>query len=202
MGYSQNNEEEVIINHFLGKTNGVFLDLGANDGVTLSNTRALFERGWKGALVDASPKAFERLKDLYRGVNGISVYHLALTSYDGMIMLKDSGKLIGENDIALVSTVHDHEVDRFKSAVRYNDVEVPCFTWDTFIKACPYKLFDFVSVDIEGCELDILPYMDLSITSLVCIEWNCKEEVKKEYDRILKDFRIIHSNQENLIYVR
>jgi hypothetical protein len=50
VSYSQNKEEEVILNYFNGHV-GTFVDLGANDGITFSNTRALAERGWKGVLI-------------------------------------------------------------------------------------------------------------------------------------------------------
>ena len=49
--YSQNNEEEIILNFFKEKK-GIFLDLGAYDGIGLSNTRALAEKGWKGVCVE------------------------------------------------------------------------------------------------------------------------------------------------------
>lgn len=52
--YSQNGEEyrlEYIFNH-IGETNRFFVDLGAWDGIHLSNTKIFEEKGWKGLLVD------------------------------------------------------------------------------------------------------------------------------------------------------
>ena len=43
--YSQNNEEQVILDYF-GNKIGNLLDIGANDGITLSNSRKLIELGW------------------------------------------------------------------------------------------------------------------------------------------------------------
>ena len=84
MKYSQNNEEEVILNYFDGKI-GTFLDVGANDGVTLSNTRALAERGWRGVLIEPSPKAFALLKENYKGKDGFYFYPFALGETNGEI---------------------------------------------------------------------------------------------------------------------
>lgn len=58
--YSQFNEEEIILN-FFGDRRGSFLDIGAWDGLEISNTRRLAELGWSGVLVEPCPSAFIRL---------------------------------------------------------------------------------------------------------------------------------------------
>ena len=60
MRYSQNNEQDIIMQYFIGNR-GTFLDIGANDGVTLSNTYALQQAGWGGVLVEPSEEAFNRI---------------------------------------------------------------------------------------------------------------------------------------------
>jgi len=202
--FSQNDEESTIIDYFRAKPTkaATFLDLGANDGVTLSNTRKLVQHGWHGVLVDASPKAFERLRLNCKGWEGLSCYHIALAAYDGKITLQESGELLSDKDVALVSSVNQSEVDRFKPAVRYESVVVPCFTWATFLEASPIKKFAMISMDIEGSELDVLPHMDLSYTQLLVIEWNGREDLRREYDKYLHGFKIIYTSGENLIYAR
>ena len=59
--YSQNNEQEFILNYFNGYK-GTFLDLGAYDGIELSNTRALMELGWLGMCFEPNPDIYLRLK--------------------------------------------------------------------------------------------------------------------------------------------
>lgn len=56
--YSQNGEQAVILEilNALGIENGHLVDLGAGDGYTLSNTRALLDNGWTGDLYDGDPK--------------------------------------------------------------------------------------------------------------------------------------------------
>lgn len=56
--YSQNGEQQVILETFeaLGIHKGHLVDLGAGDGYTMSNTRALLDRGWTGDLYDGDPK--------------------------------------------------------------------------------------------------------------------------------------------------
>ena len=76
MKYSQNDEENVVKNYFNGKI-GTFLDVGSNDGKTLSNTFALSLSGWRGVLVEPSPKAFSALRENYRGMKGFYFYNVS-----------------------------------------------------------------------------------------------------------------------------
>jgi len=52
--YSQNGEEyrlEFIFDN-IGETNRIFVDVGAWDGIHLSNTKLFSDKGWKGLLID------------------------------------------------------------------------------------------------------------------------------------------------------
>jgi FkbM family methyltransferase len=200
MNYSQNSEQDIILNYF-GDRKGTFLDLGANDGITLSNTRALADLGWTGVLVDASPKAFKKLQENYPNPDS-HLYNIALSHKNGVLKFKESGTLLNSGDVALVSSFHDSEIERFKSTVEYEEIEAKCLTWKAFMQGCPIKDFDFISMDIEGSELDVLPHMDLSNTAMICIEWNSKEDLKREYEKYLYGFKLIYTSAENLIYVR
>ena len=53
-GYSQQNEQSILSSVFanIGETTRFLVDLGAADGVWLSNTRYFIEQGWKGCLLD------------------------------------------------------------------------------------------------------------------------------------------------------
>lgn len=199
--YSQNLEEKIILEYFNGFT-GNFIDFGANDGKTFSNTRALAEHGWKGVLVEPSPKAYEKLKALYEGHKGFYTYPVAIGSHNGKAMLQESGPLCSSSDVGLVSTFHNSEMDRFKRTVQYQPVEVKVFKWKTFLNRLTLKEFDFVSMDVEGNELDILPDMDLSKVKCICLEWNGKPELKTEYEKYLDGFKLIYTSGENLIYAR
>lgn len=199
--FSQNEEEKYILQYFEGQT-GTFIDIGANDGVTLSNTRALSDLGWKGILVEPSPKAFERLKANYEGRTGFYFYPFAIGKHNGNDVLQESGTLLNAGDLGLVSTFEHSEMQRFKSVCTYEPVTVKTFKWKTFLNRVKYKTFDFISLDIEGQEMHVLPEMDLSKTRLVCIEWNSKPELKTEYDKYMEGFNVIYTSGENLIYAR
>jgi hypothetical protein len=85
---------------------------------------------------------------------------------------------------------------------QFNEIEVKCFRWKTFLNRLSVKEFDFISMDIEGMEVGLLKQMDLRATSCVCLEWNGKPEVKAEFDKLMVGFKIIYTSGENLIYAR
>lgn len=202
--YSQNKEQDYIIEYFNGKI-GTFIDIGANTGIELSNTRALAELGWKGVFIEPSPKAFERLKKNYEGLPGFYFYNVALSDHNGKAILQESGSLLSSSDIGLVSTFEASEMQRFKSITTYEPVTVKTYKWKTFYNRLRIKEFDFVSLDVEGHELKILPDMDLSKTSLLCIEHNGSEQRKKDYLYYTTPFglsNIIYESGENILIAR
>lgn len=211
--HSQNREEKFILEYF-GDFVGTFLDLGSNDGITLSNTYALSQKGWKGYLVEGSPKAFERLWDTYPAVSfgdkggymgndSIRLLNYVVGSHDGEIVLHESGELLGKGDVALVSSTKESEVKRWNSLnIPFNDVVVPCRTFKTLQKYMWDKIFHFVTIDIEGMEKEVVPQINFKElgTRMAIIEFNgTDEEFFTDYMNQF-GFKMIHKNGENLIF--
>ena len=202
--YSQNLEQNYILEYFKDKR-GTFIDIGANDGLTLSNTRALVELGWRGVFVEPSPMAFEMLKKNYEGLKGFYFYQVALGDHNGNAILQESSSLLTSADVGLVSTFEASEMQRFNKICTYEPVTVKMYKWKTFMNRLQVKTFDFISLDVEGFELHILPDMDLSKTSLVCIEHNGHPGKKRAYLECCAKYRIeniIYESGENLLIAR
>jgi|SRR6478609_4259307 len=205
--YSQNEEEKHILNYFNGKQSNSayfnFLDVGANDGVTLSNTRSLFDTGrWNGVLVEPSPSAFQKLKENYRAMAGMYLYNFALGTHNGEIDFYDSGTHLNKGDIGLLSTASEEDYNKWRGVTEFNKIKVKVFRYKTFLNRLKLKKFDFISCDAEGLDLDILRQIDLRETSCVCVEWNSKQDLKTEFDKLMIGFKIIYTSNENLIYAR
>lgn len=202
MNYSQNQEQEAILNHF-GDFKGSFIDIGANDGVTLSNTRALAELGWCGVLVEPSPQAFAKLKNLYSAEKKgcFYLYDFAIGTHNGSIKFFESGTHLNKGDVGLLSTSEQSEMTRFPG-MQYNEIEVKVFRWKTAMNRMSLRQFDFVNIDAEGLCLDIAMQMDFKEARCVCIEWNGDNNLKEAYSKIFEGFKIIYTSAENLIYAR
>lgn len=202
--HSQNDEEKFILEYF-GDFKGHLLDIGANDGKTLSNSFALVEIGWAGSFVEASPKAYGRLRGLH-GLGGrLQIINVAVGSYDGEIELNESGELLGTGDVALVSSTRQDEVDRWVSLnMPFNKVTVPVVTFETLLERCLYGLFDFLTIDIEGMEPEVVPQINFTElgVKMAIIEWNGKNA--DLYDGLLfsHGLKLIHTNAENRIYTK
>jgi len=66
--HSQFGEDGIIEEIFnrLKIKNGFFVEFGAADGVWLSNTRYLVEKGWSGVMIEPSQSTFDQLKANYK----------------------------------------------------------------------------------------------------------------------------------------
>ncbi len=180
---------------------GRFLDIGANDGKTLSNTYLLSQIGWCGTLVEPSPKAFKRLQALYSGREGFDLIEAAIGTEYGHIDFWESGEHLGNGDVSLLSTVHLHELARWTDE-SFQKIQVRCIDFDRLMAESMHKNFDLISIDIEGGEKDVvpqIPFRQLGV-KMAIIEFTGKDQ--KFFDSLMfKQGYLLHSkNAENLIY--
>lgn len=157
------------------KCEGVFVDIGANDGVTISNTCFLEkELGWSGVAVEPIPSVFETLK----ANRSCALVNGCVTTKSG------TGKFFevvgGPN---MLSTLAIHNIGLTarrlrKNAVRQNakirEIDVPCFTFEELSEKHGVRNIDFLSVDTEGGELEILKSIDFNRfpTKVISVENN------------------------------
>lgn len=225
--YSQNKEEQIILDYFNSSVNmrygmnalseqefaeyrktmipiSNFLDIGANDGKTLSNTRALAELNgrWGGILVEPSPIAFEALKRNYQGMNNFYFYPFALGALNKKVKMWDSGTHLKKGDHGLLSTMSERDYNKWRPSTEFKQIEVQCFRYKTFLNRVKIKRFDFISIDAEGMDLCILEQIDLRNTSCVCIEWNGNSDLKDKFSKLMIGFDILYTSGENLIFGR
>lgn len=212
--YSQNKEELFITEYFEGKK-GTVLDIGANDGKTFSNSLRLIELGWKAVLVEPSPSCVEKIKDLHKDNPGVAVLQYAIGTETGEAEFHESGKLDdpllnGADNKSLVSTLVESEKKRWSDEMQWEKFPVSVLNWPDFLKLIgftPEHKFDFITIDAEGVDIQILEQMDLTAlgTSMICVEYNCNNEMK---ERMIKHAsihglnNIVYQSGENIIITR
>lgn len=161
--HSQNNEEKAILEFFDGAS-GSFLDIGAFDGVAISNTLALAERGWRGVLIEPAPEPFARMARHYKQFPLCECVQAAVTA-DGRWC-----KFYYEAHRQWAGTVMDECLKAHQVQVDYSFM-VRTISPDEIRKQWPFP-FDFISVDAEWADFEIVSAADalLKDCKLLCIE--------------------------------
>lgn len=129
---------------------GRFLDVGAYDGETFSNTRLFVQWGWGGVLVEPAPRPLARLLEVYRATPDQHQVVQAVVSAAGgrdLVRFYDSG---GD----ALSTTEETHVAKWRLAVEkvgncfapYWTLQIPIWELVTLFPG-PYHL---VSIDTEG----------------------------------------------------
>jgi hypothetical protein len=157
--YSQNGEDLIIAQYF-GKYKGTLLSIGENNGVHLSNAKLFIDKGWAAALVEPSPSVAADLWTLH--------------------ILWDSGEHLKKGDRALLSTLNFEETKRWASAnVHFKEESVQTITFKDFMLQCRFSMFDYISIDAEGEDMNILQQIDLRGLGCkcLCIEHNSQKPI-------------------------
>jgi FkbM family methyltransferase len=194
--YSQNNEEFFIVNYLNGFI-GTFLDIGAN--LITSNTQRLAELGWSGVCVDASPIAYQKLVEHYKGNDKVRCLNCAVMPKTERVKFWDSN---GDG----ISTTSEKQMNEWKQNpnVDYKEIEVMGFSVSDFFSKAGYD-FDFISIDVEGINWEIfsrLPFEKLNNLKMICVEHAgmCDLMTKKINQYGFKEIKQAR-NPENMIFV-
>lgn len=201
---SQNRETEIALNYFKDRK-GTILDIGANTGYFLSNSYDLIQQDWACIAVEPSI-VFNDLIELHKGNKKVSCYNVAIAEKEGKLKFFESGAHIkGGTDKALVSTAIPKEMERW-SDVDFKEIEVDAITFSQLRKMHPKETFNYISLDVEGFEWQILKQIDLKEVGceLLCIEWNGNKELKNKFTNYCNKFGLkqIHQNAENILFAK
>ncbi|XP_033214287.1 uncharacterized protein LOC117171264 [Belonocnema kinseyi] len=190
-------QAEVIRQIFNYSRNGFFIECGAYDGETRSNTLNL-ERfyGWTGLLIEADPLNFAKMLMKKRKAY-LSPSCLSIKPYPqigSFLMANNIGRLHeppNSTDVKLKNNADVAHVGKH--------VEVQCFPLATYIFAFN-RTIDYLSLDIEGNEIDVLetiPFDSVDIKTL-SVEY-IHNERSRDYmiDLMKKNGYYVHSYVEH-----
>ena len=196
MNYSQNKEQGIVSDYFMGKP-GHLLSIGENDGETFSNSRHLLKNlNWSGLLIEPSPTAYAKLKTLYKENNLVKIKNVAIGKAEEWVDFYDMGEHVGNGDSSLLATMDINETKKWDCQFKH-----------TKVRAIPYEhindVYDFITIDAEGLDIEILKQIDLKHTYCLCIEWNNNIGNLALIRAIVPvQMREIYRSCENVIYVR
>lgn len=159
--YSQGGEDIYLANKFVNKEKGFYVDVGSFHPFRYSNTYWAYKRGWSGINIEPNRenfKFFEIMRSRDININcGISDIEGERKYYQ----FEESALNTFDCD-----TVKHYENTGHKQV--NNSVKVKLRRLDNILKENKVKRIDFLDIDVEGTEMDVLKSIDFSV-DIECI---------------------------------
>ncbi|MDP3071623.1 MAG: FkbM family methyltransferase [Opitutaceae bacterium] len=142
---------------FNGKRGGYFLDIGAHDGITISNTFILERKyAWKGICVEANPSSFSLLLKNREA----KCLNICLDSKNGEVEFALGDKLSG-----IVSSDTDNPDTSDFPKIRLQTRVIN----DILAEHNAPSVIDYLSIDVEGAEDRVLSGLDWKAYRFNCV---------------------------------
>tara|TARA_B100000767_G_C19751239_1_gene530888 strand:+ start:1438 stop:2136 length:699 start_codon:yes stop_codon:yes gene_type:complete len=182
--YGKNNLD-IQLEKYLNFSNGFFIELGAHDGITQSNTYYYEKKSnWRGILIEPTPKLFKICKKNRSQKN--SFFCNACVGFD---YKKKDVKLIYSNlkttSVDLTSNLYrkkhlaDPELNFFE---KQKNFKAKAKTLNSILlESNAPNIIDFFSLDVEGAEFEVLNGIDYNQFNFryIIIETNEFNKLKK-----------------------
>ena len=162
--YSMDGEDIEIVKYFDNKKNGFYVDVGSYHPIERNNTMLLYNKGWEGINIDISDfsiKLFDQLRS--RDIN----LNLAVSKNEGEIEMYFQKKL------SQLSTIKKEQIKKsFQGEVKIKKIISKTLTSILDETKFANKKIDFLDIDVEGADMDVLESLDFEKYSpkLICIE--------------------------------
>jgi FkbM family methyltransferase len=197
--YSQHGEDFLINKIFNGKKNGFYVEIGCLDGIEYSNTYFFEKKGWNGICVEAHKDFIEMLR---KNRSQAQIVHCAVGEKD------QDDVTFYANKLGSLSTLDKNEEERWKQSYSsfftgFEEQHVKMRTLTTIFDESNVKEIDFISLDIEGYEVQALTGLDLKKyrPRLFIIEYK-DEDHKAKLESILfpNEYKFLATLGCNLFY--
>lgn len=148
LSYSQNLEDYHLSLAFAGQTTGTYVDVGAGHPIADNVSFWFYERGWQGIVVEPQ----SQLAGLYQRLRPRDILVRSLV-----------GRQCGEIDFHVIDRLHglsttleDYAQKAQAFGAGYQTVRMPVTTLAKLFEGSPPGSIDFLKIDVEGAEGDVL----------------------------------------------
>lgn len=211
---AQYGEDKLLWKMFNGRRNGFFIEVGAWNGISLSNTYFLEQMGWTGILIEPLREQYEACV-INRPRS--RVVHAACTAPEQGDTIKFT-QVIGNEMLSCIHPEPAHAKRCLDEGRQFQEIEVPAVTLDRlimnerkgpwqgngpFIANVGWKL-DLVSIDVEGGEMDVLRGFNLERfrPQVLLIECNLPSGSAVAKHLQGSGYKLVHRQVINDFYVR
>jgi len=145
-------DEKLLVLKFFGTQPGVFVEVGANDPISGSQTWLLEQNGWRGVLVEPQSVHYEKLR-AQRPHSQVFQVACSAPDQEGEMDLL----LAAETGSSTLRKQRDTHGTRFVGTER-----VKVTTLDKVLELAGIAQIDFLSLDVEGHEIEVLRGLDFA----------------------------------------
>jgi len=168
---------------------GFFVDIGAYDGLTGSNTYFLESMGWNGICVEPNEGPFNLLNASRKCIK----YNMAMSDHDGEVeFITVNG--YAEQISCVKNTAPEAHLSRIENEISAHGGDsikriVPCSRFSSLIKE---KNITYLSIDAESHELYILKGIDFSYHAIKYISFERNPYDENDCGKFLTDLGYKH----------
>ena len=178
--HGQFKEESFINTIFPDKTNGICVDVGAYDGISLSNTLYYENKGWRALCIEPIPQAFQKCKKIRNECYQCCIGEFDSDDIDFTIFH------LNDNLCAISSLIPDERLIKSHKHLITNisKTKVKVRSLTSLLDELSFPLnIDFISIDTENTELDVLRGFNINKynVKLFVIENNFNELYCEKY---------------------
>ena len=140
---------------YLDYRDGFYIECGANDGITQSNTYKLeTDKNWKGILIEPSEIKINQCKNNRSDKNIFLNYALVSNDYQNEFIEGDFN--YSDNGQSLMASINGERRENSS-----NLINVRAKTLASILDEFKIEKIDLFSLDVEGYELNVLNGLDL-----------------------------------------
>ena len=214
-GYSQFGED-IILAHFFAQLdirNPTYLDIGANEPRHISNTYYFYSRGSRGVLIEPNPHLFKKLQK-FRSADTVLNTGIGFTNVSEADFYLFPNYANGLSSFSAKEAKHWEETGMKglgKIPVE-KIIKMPLITVNDILeKYFASKPPNFISLDVEGLDLEILKTLDFNKyqPEAICVEtlgYNDKQQSFKLNDildfMLTKNYDVYADTRVNTIFCR
>ncbi len=185
------NLNQIYRKYFGYPSNGVFVEIGAYDGESFSNTSCLADHGWKGLYIEPIKEYCEYCAQRHVN-NNVKIINCSVGSIEGEINFYKNGALSTSNQrqIDIYNTLNWAKKDQFINC-KINQYRLENILFDQNI----YPNFDILVVDVEGNEEDIFNSFNLNFWApkMLIVELIDNHIEFKQFDNFTNKCKILRN---------
>lgn len=198
--YSAHKEDLIVRKFFKNKKNGFFVDVGCHHPSRINNTFLLYHLGWRGVNIDMNKLSIDLFNVCRKEDTNLNY---AVSEKNNII------NFYTNKDHSLTSSIlkkSNFEKFKYKKTIESK-------TLTSILEKTKYrnKQIDFLNIDAEGVDFQVLKSLDFNIykPKLICIEmWRTNPKKKSIKDNNIykflknKNYKLIATAAANCLFTK